>query len=256
VKAPSTPYERALAHPHVTPALKQQLCAQYRTLDPVALLAEIRAAQEELGNRIDCRAGDAHSEQREVKATAPHTVQSSAPDAIAFAKRLGRMVDAGDPRGTYRRPKRRYKTRVRMPSKLDPHCQSACKIGSDSNLMMGSSPWRLVAEGDLAEMILNLRMTAPSGGSQHRNSRNRCIVGCQPLEPTHEYRCWLGHGSPKLRQSQNCTPNNTAHCYDRELASGGAATYRTRYRPPAERRIPRAVRKETAFDRAASAEVA
>ena len=119
--APSTPYERALAHPHVTPAVKQQLCEQYRTLDPVALLAEIRAAQEELGNRIDRRAGDAHSEQRDGKTTVPHAVQSSAPDAIAFAKKLGRTVDAGDPRATHRRPKRRYKTRVRMPSKLDPH---------------------------------------------------------------------------------------------------------------------------------------
>jgi hypothetical protein len=119
--APSTPYERALAHPHVTPAVKQQLCEQYRTLDPVALLAEIRTAQEELGNRIDRRAGDARSEQRDGKATAPHAVQSSAPDAIAFAKKLGKTVDAGDPRATHRRPKRRYKTRVRMPSKLDPH---------------------------------------------------------------------------------------------------------------------------------------
>jgi hypothetical protein len=101
--------------------VKQQLCEQYRTLDPVALLAEIRAAQEELGNRIDRRAGDAHIEQRDGKTTVPHAVQSSAPDAIAFAKKLGRTVDAGDPRATHRRPKRRYKTRVRMPSKLDPH---------------------------------------------------------------------------------------------------------------------------------------
>jgi hypothetical protein len=37
--------------------VKQQLREQYRTLDPVVLLAEIRAAQEELGNRIDCRVG-------------------------------------------------------------------------------------------------------------------------------------------------------------------------------------------------------
>jgi hypothetical protein len=50
---PSTPYERALAHPMVAEAVKERLRAQYRTLDPVALLAEIRAAQEELGNRID-----------------------------------------------------------------------------------------------------------------------------------------------------------------------------------------------------------
>jgi hypothetical protein len=36
---------------------------QYRTLDPVALLTEIRAAQEELGNRIDRRAGCALRER-------------------------------------------------------------------------------------------------------------------------------------------------------------------------------------------------
>lgn len=35
---PCTPYERVLAHPMVVEAVKQRLCAQYRTLDPVALL--------------------------------------------------------------------------------------------------------------------------------------------------------------------------------------------------------------------------
>jgi hypothetical protein len=116
--APSTPYERALAHPQVAPAVKQQLREQYRTLDPVVLLAEIRAAQEELGNRIDRRVGNAHGDG---KAAASQPVRSSASDVIAFAKTLGRTVQAGDPRATHRRPKRRYKTRVRMPSKLDPH---------------------------------------------------------------------------------------------------------------------------------------
>ena len=43
----------------VAEAVKKRLREQYRTLDPVALLAEIRAAQEELGNRIDRRAGGA-----------------------------------------------------------------------------------------------------------------------------------------------------------------------------------------------------
>ena len=119
--APSTPYERALAHPQVAPAVKQQLREQYRTLDPVVLLAEIRGAQEELGNRIDRRARDVHGERRDGKATAPQPVQSSAADVIAFAKTLGKTVQAGDPRATHRRPKRRYKTRIRMPSKLDPH---------------------------------------------------------------------------------------------------------------------------------------
>src|SRR5262245_31629584 len=113
---PSTPYERTLAHPKVTTAVKERLRAQYRTLDPVALLAEIRAAQEELGNRVDRRAGDAR-----VKTNAPRPLRSPAPDAVAFAKTLGTAVEDGDPRATHRQPKRSYKTRVCMPSKLDPH---------------------------------------------------------------------------------------------------------------------------------------
>ncbi len=118
---PSTPCTRALAHPRVPQAVKQRLREQYRTLDPVALLAEIRAVQEELGNRVDRRAGGARSQQRASTSTAPELMQSSAPDAVAFAKRLGTTVDAGEPRATHRRPKRPYKTGVRMPSKLDPH---------------------------------------------------------------------------------------------------------------------------------------
>ena len=53
--APATPYERALAHRHVSRKIKHRLRAQYRTLDPVVLLSEIRTAQEELGRRIDRR---------------------------------------------------------------------------------------------------------------------------------------------------------------------------------------------------------
>jgi hypothetical protein len=52
---PSTPCERALPHPKVPAAVKTRLREQYRTLDPVALSAEIRAVQEELGNRVDRR---------------------------------------------------------------------------------------------------------------------------------------------------------------------------------------------------------
>jgi len=89
--------------------VKQRLREQYRALDPVTLLAEIRAAQEELRNRVDR------------KNTTLQPRKSSAQDAVAFAKALGTTVNAGDPRATHRRPKRRYKTRVRMPSKLDPH---------------------------------------------------------------------------------------------------------------------------------------
>ena len=105
---PITPFQRALAHPKLNKAVKQRLRAQYRTLDPVALLAEIRAAQLELGNRLE-RGGK----------TAPPPLPSS--DATNFARELGKALEAAEPRGTHRRPKRHYKKRVRMPSKLDPH---------------------------------------------------------------------------------------------------------------------------------------
>ena len=117
---PSTPYERALAHPMVVEAVKERLRAQYRTLDPVALLAEIRAVQEELGNRIDRRAGGA------LRANAGEesgmVVHRSTAEPVAFARGLGNDLGR-EPRATHRRPKRRYKKRVRMPSKLDPHAE-------------------------------------------------------------------------------------------------------------------------------------
>src|SRR3954452_2045351 len=112
--APSTPYERALAHPKVSPAVKKRLRDQYRSLDPVGLLAEIRAIQDELGNRVDRRAGQARGLQTAHASTAPTP-------AATFAKTLGKRVAAGEPRATHRRTRRPYKTRIRMPSKLDPH---------------------------------------------------------------------------------------------------------------------------------------
>jgi hypothetical protein len=116
---PSTPYERALAHPMVAEAVKERLRAQYRTLDPVALLADIRSAQEELGNRIDRRAGGGLPEI--VARKSDMVVRSSIAEPAAFARRLGNDLVRGEPRATHRRPTRRYKKRVRMPSKLDPH---------------------------------------------------------------------------------------------------------------------------------------
>lgn len=119
--APATPYERALAHPKLPKTIKRRLRATYRTLDPVALLAEMRRCQEELGQRIDAR-GIKAARRRPVDATSPLPA-----DVSDFARTLGTTPsDATDvasiePRATHRRPKRRYKTRVRMPSKLDPH---------------------------------------------------------------------------------------------------------------------------------------
>ena len=110
--APATPFERAVAHPRATRAVKARLRAMHRTLDPVAHLAEIRAAQTELGERIDRRAG---------KIAARLPLPSPATDAAVFAKTLGTSVGTGELRGTHRRPKRNYVRRVRTPSMLDPH---------------------------------------------------------------------------------------------------------------------------------------
>ena len=82
--APATPYARALAHPKLSKAVKKRLRELYRTLDPVALLAEIRDAQTELGTRVDARAGKIAA--KSVCALSP------APDAAAFAKGLGKNV--------------------------------------------------------------------------------------------------------------------------------------------------------------------
>src|SRR5260370_2372606 len=76
---------------------------------------------EQVGNRVDRRGGDARSHQGAGKSAASQPVQSSAPDAVVFARTLGTTVASGEPRATHPRPKRPYKTRVRMPSKLDPH---------------------------------------------------------------------------------------------------------------------------------------
>jgi hypothetical protein len=73
---------------------KQHLCELYRTLDPVALLAEMRDAQGELGTRIDRRAG---------KVAVPVEQRPPLPRTATFAKGLGKTVEAGEPRATHRR---------------------------------------------------------------------------------------------------------------------------------------------------------
>ena len=91
---PATPFERGLAHSRVTKAVKVRLRQMHRTLDPVALLAEMRAAQTELGERIDRRPG---------KIAVQLPASSPAPDAAIFAETLGKSVEAGELRATHRR---------------------------------------------------------------------------------------------------------------------------------------------------------
>src|SRR5262245_27765447 len=106
--APSTPYARALTHPKLSNAIKRRLRETYRSLDPVALLAEIRRCQDELGQRIARRGLAAAAD-------------AGPADPLAFARALATSASTGEVRATHRRVKRKYKTRMRMPSKLDPH---------------------------------------------------------------------------------------------------------------------------------------
>jgi hypothetical protein len=117
---PAMPYVQALAHRRVPKSVKQRLRAQYHTLDPVALLAEIRSCQEELGQRINAR-GIKCARRR------PTAILPVPTEVGDFAQTLGPtpldQVDVAsiEPRATHRKPKRRYKSRRLMPSKLDPH---------------------------------------------------------------------------------------------------------------------------------------
>ena len=106
--APAAPYERALTNPQLSNAIKRRLRETYRSLDPVVLLAEIRRCQDELGERIARRGLAAAAD-------------AGPADPLAFARALATNASTGEVRATHRRVKRKYKTRMRMPSKLDPH---------------------------------------------------------------------------------------------------------------------------------------
>ncbi|MER8868108.1 hypothetical protein NKI19_31275 [Mesorhizobium sp. M0751] len=60
---PAPPVERVLAHPGVAETDKERLQAMLETADPVMLFAGIRAAQEDLGRRVDGRGLNAKPEE-------------------------------------------------------------------------------------------------------------------------------------------------------------------------------------------------
>ena len=129
---PATPYARALAHPKLSQAIKRRLRETYRSLDPVALLSEIRSCQTELCDRIGRRGF----------AVAPAATQQIAPRV--FAKTLG--ATKSEVRATHRQARRKYKTRVRMPSKLDPYLvEIECWFAADPEITALAMLGRLTA---------------------------------------------------------------------------------------------------------------
>lgn len=94
---PVPPAARVLAHPKVVEADKERLRAIMETADPVLLFAGIRAAQEELGKRVDRRGLNAKIEE-------PLVI-----DLQSFAVNLTTAWKNGETRPTHRRPYRRTK---------------------------------------------------------------------------------------------------------------------------------------------------
>ena len=101
--APATPYERALAHPDVDAAIKDRLRGMYRTLDPVALLMEMREAQAELGQRVD----------RRPSSVAPPLI------SVQVVRDLREDWKRGERRAIHRRAYVRRKPVPQRPSMLD-----------------------------------------------------------------------------------------------------------------------------------------
>jgi hypothetical protein len=90
--------------------VKRKLREIYRTLDPVALLAQMREAQNELGERVDQRAG-----------TPGMTVRPLHSDLVTFVRELGDNWNRGEQRIIHRRRYVRRKPVPRRPSMLDPY---------------------------------------------------------------------------------------------------------------------------------------
>ncbi|MER8402145.1 transposase family protein [Mesorhizobium sp. M1348] len=105
---PVPPAARVLAHPGVAEADKQRLQAMMETADPVLLFAGIRAAQEELGRRVDRRGLNTKIEE-------PAVI-----DLQRFAANLKTAWKSGETRPTHRRPYRRTKPYPKRPSMYEP----------------------------------------------------------------------------------------------------------------------------------------
>ncbi len=105
---PVPPAARVLAHPNVAMADKERLSRVLDSEDPVMLFAAIRAAQDDLGKRVDRRGLNAKLEE-------PAVI-----DLQRFAANLETAWQAGEKRATHRRPYRRTKPYPKRGHMLDP----------------------------------------------------------------------------------------------------------------------------------------
>lgn len=131
---PVPPAARVLAHPDVTAADKERLSRELETADPVMLFAAIRAAQEDLGRRVDRRGLNAKLEE-------PVII-----DLQRIAANLETAWQNGETRPTHRRPYRRTKPFPKRPGMLDPfEAQIRAWIEADPTLSAATVLQRLMS---------------------------------------------------------------------------------------------------------------
>ena len=131
---PAPPAARVLAHPDVAAPDKERLSRMLETADPVMLFAGIRAAQDDLGKRVDRRGLNAKPEE-------PVVI-----DLQPFAANLETAWQAGETRPTHRRPYRRTKPYPKRPSMLDPfEAQIRAWIAADPTLSAAAVLQRLMS---------------------------------------------------------------------------------------------------------------
>jgi hypothetical protein len=102
---PTPPANRVLAHQAISSVAKAKLAQLLATADPIALLTEIRAAQEDLGRRVD---------QRGMGTLAEDAIESPREPAVAPLALKG-----GEQRAIHRRPYRRRQPVPRRAHMLD-----------------------------------------------------------------------------------------------------------------------------------------
>ncbi len=131
---PVPPAARVLDHPDVAAADKARLIRVLETADPVMLFAGIRAAQDDLGKRVDRRGLNAKPEE-------PVVI-----DLTRFAANLETAWQAGEIRPTHRRPYRRTKPYPKRPSMLDPfEAQIRAWLEADMTLSAAEVLQRLIS---------------------------------------------------------------------------------------------------------------
>ena len=104
---PATPADRALASGRLDTKSMARIAELGGRADPVIALAAIRAAQAELGRRVD---------QRGVA-----TASGEAPVVVDLTASLSHAEKNGERRAIHRRPYRRVKPIPKRPSMFDPH---------------------------------------------------------------------------------------------------------------------------------------